>query len=42
LKKSDEELKGEEIDLEIESPGAANKVAEEGAKTIQTEEEFVE
>lgn len=29
-----------EIDLEIEDPGAANSVAEEGAKTIQSEEEF--
>jgi len=28
-----------EIDLEIEDPGAANSVAEEGAKTI-TEDEF--
>ena len=40
MKKSDEELAGTEIDLEIEAPGAASKVAEEGAKTIQTEEEF--
>lgn len=40
MKKSDEELAGTEIDLEIEAPGAANKVAEEGAKTIQTEAEF--
>lgn len=30
----------QEIDLEIEAPGAANSVAEEGAKTIATEEEF--
>ena len=30
----------QEIDLEIEDPGAANKVAEEGAQTIQNEEEF--
>ena len=29
-----------EVDLEIEAPGAANSVAEEGAKTIQTETEF--
>jgi len=31
----------QEIDLEIEAPGAANKVAEEGAQTIQNEEEYV-
>ncbi len=30
----------QEVDLEIEDPGAANSVAEEGAKTIQSEEEF--
>jgi hypothetical protein len=29
-----------EICLEIEDPGAASKVAEEGAKTIQTENEY--
>ena len=40
MQKSDEELTGQEIDLEIEAPGAANKVAEEGAKTIQNEAEF--
>ena len=34
VNKSEEEKKNEEIDLEIEAPGAANKVAEEGAKTI--------
>ena len=28
-----------EVDLEIEDPGAANSVAEEGAKTL-TEEEY--
>lgn len=42
LKKSDEELTGQEIDLEIEAPGAANKVAEEGAKVIQDDHEFSE
>ena len=31
---SEEEKQNLEIDLEIEAPGAANKVAEEGAKTI--------
>lgn len=30
----------QEIDLEIEAPGAANSVAEEGAKTIQSENEY--
>jgi hypothetical protein len=30
----------QEVDLEIEDPGAANSVAEEGAKTIQTEDEY--
>jgi hypothetical protein len=29
-----------EIDLEIEAPGSANSVAEEGAKTIQSADEF--
>lgn len=33
-------LANQEIDLEIEAPGSANKVAEEGAKTIQTQEEY--
>jgi hypothetical protein len=32
--------KKQEVDLEIEDPGAANSVAEEGAKTIQSEEEY--
>ena len=32
----------QEVDLEIEDPGAANSVAEEGAKTIQSEKEFEE
>lgn len=40
LQKSDEEKQGDEIDLEIEAPGAANKVAEEGAKTIQNLAEY--
>jgi hypothetical protein len=31
-----------ETDLEIEEPGAANSVAEEGAKTIQSESEYAE
>ena len=31
-----------ETDLEIEEPGAANSVAEEGAKTIQSESEYEE
>lgn len=30
----------EEIDLEIEAPGAANQVAEEGSLTIQDDAEF--
>jgi len=30
----------QETELEIEEPGAANSVAEEGAKVIQTEKEF--
>jgi hypothetical protein len=32
--KTEEQLKNQEIDLEIEEPGAANKVAEEGSLTI--------
>jgi hypothetical protein len=31
-----------ETDLEIEEPGAANSVAEEGAKTIQSESEYAD
>ena len=31
----------QEVDLEIEAPGAANKVAEEGSLTIQDEKEFL-
>ena len=34
LQQSEEEKTNAEIDLEIEAPGAATKVAEEGAKTI--------
>lgn len=30
----------QEIDLEIEAPGAANKVAEEGAQTVQSSQEY--
>ena len=29
-----------EVDLEIEAPGAAVKVAEDGAQTIQSQDEF--
>jgi len=29
-----------EVNLEIEAPGAANSVAEEGSKTIQTADEY--
>jgi len=38
--KDKEQASGEEIDLEIEAPGAANKVAEEGSLTIQDEKEY--
>lgn len=34
------ENSSEEIDLEIEAPGAANQVAEEGSLTIQDEQEY--
>lgn len=34
--------KGQDIDLEIEDPGAANKVAEEGSLTLQSEAEFTQ
>jgi len=40
IKAHEEQEKSAEIDLEIEAPGAANKVAEEGASVIQSEEEF--
>ena len=30
---------GQDVDLEIEDPGAANKVAEEGSLTLQSEAE---
>lgn len=36
-KKSDN---SQEIDLEIEAPGAANTVAEEGASIITSQEDF--
>lgn len=39
MTRSEEQLTGQEIDLEIEDPGAANKVAEEGASTL-TEQEY--
>jgi len=39
--KDPEQAAGSEIDLEIEAPGAANKVAEEGSQTIATETEFL-
>lgn len=42
LQQSEEEKQNSEIDLEIEAPGAANKVAEEGAKTIQNMAEYSE
>jgi hypothetical protein len=32
--KDEDQLTGQEIDLEIEAPGAASKVAEEGSLTI--------
>lgn len=38
--KDEEQLTGQEIDLEIEAPGAASKVAEEGSLTIQSEDEY--
>jgi len=31
---------GEEIDLEIEAPGSASEVAEQGSLTIQDEQEY--
>lgn len=42
LEKSEEEKQNLEIDLEIEAPGAATKVAEEGAKTIQNMDQYTE
>lgn len=33
LKPKNKEDQNQEVDLEIEAPGAANKVAEEGAQT---------
>ena len=38
--KAKEKEHQEEIDLEIEAPGAANQVAEEGSLTIQNEAEY--
>ena len=38
--KNEEEQSGQEIDLEIEAPGAASAVAEEGSLTIQNEQEY--
>lgn len=38
--KPKESVANQETDLEIEEPGAANSVAEEGAKTIQSEDEY--
>jgi hypothetical protein len=38
--KDPEQADGQEIDLEIEAPGSASKVAEEGSKTISSEEEY--
>ena len=32
--KDPEQANGQEVDLEIEAPGSASKVAEEGSKTI--------
>jgi len=32
---------GQEVDLEIEAPGAATVVAEEGSKTISTDKEYL-
>lgn len=39
--KDPEQAAGTDIDLEIEAPGAANKVAEEGSMTIATESEYL-
>jgi len=38
--KDKEQADGSEIDLEIEAPGSANAVAEEGSLVIQSEDEF--
>ena len=38
--KNEDQKTTQEIDLEIEAPGSASKVAEEGSMTIQTEEDF--
>lgn len=34
IQNKEDQLAGQEVDLEIEAPGAATKVAEEGSKTI--------
>lgn len=39
--KDKDQADGSEIDLEIEAPGSANAVAEEGSLVIQTDDEFV-
>lgn len=38
--KDTEQVDGQEIDLEIEAPGSANAVAEEGSLVIQNDDEF--
>lgn len=38
--KDKEQADGGEIDLEIEAPGSANAVAEEGSLVIQSEDEY--
>ena len=38
VQRSEEEVKGQEIDLEIEDPGASSKVAEEGSKVMSQSE----
>lgn len=38
--KDKEQADGGEIDLEIEAPGSANAVAEEGSLVIQNEDEY--
>lgn len=40
IKQAAKENTQEEIDLEIEAPGAASEVAEEGSLTIQNETEY--
>lgn len=38
VQRSEEEEKNQEIDLEIEDPGASSKVAEEGSKVMSKQE----